>query len=415
MTLLVSGPSGANSTAKFNYIIATNPGPSAPVAGFTASPTNGTAPLLVNFTDASTGTITNRTWDFGDGSASSATSPGHTYSTAGVYTVSLTVNGPGGSDTATLSSLITATNYISTIPTVNILRPGNGMLYPPVTNGTITIVANATSNEGAGISKIEFFADGAKIGEATSNPGTNVFLNPSLGYHVITADAIDALGGTGISAAVSITIGAQDSPLGTWEVTTSGADKGAQFLTFNDDFSANAFGIRLKTHGVEHVSGIWNFDTKRKVTGPFFGQTGGATNWTGTLLGTAKSLKSITGVVPTTSLGVFHWSGRMAKVPPDLSGTWTGLVTIVKTPGTASYLFTPDPGNSGVFNIATNLDPGTILGQLLLTSHGKAYGYLTLNGRLISLSGNFKAAHPSLTLKGTNQTAEKVSVRLSKQ
>ena len=56
-----------------------------------------------------------------------------------------------------------------------------------------------------------------------------------------------------------------------------------------------------------------------------------------------------------------------------------------------------------------------MLGQLLLTSYGRAYGYLTLNGKLISLSGNFKAAHPSLTLKGTDQTAGKVSVRLSKQ
>ena len=38
-----------------------------PVAQFTGSPTNGAAPLVVTFTDTSTGTITNRYWTFGDG------------------------------------------------------------------------------------------------------------------------------------------------------------------------------------------------------------------------------------------------------------------------------------------------------------------------------------------------------------
>ena len=132
---------------------------------------------------------------------------------------------------------------------------------------------------------------GPKSPRRPRTPGTYLYLDPTFGNHIITVDAIDSLGATGTSSAVSITVGAQDSPLGTWEVTTSGADKGAQFLTFQDDYSATAFGIRLKTHGVEHVSGIWNFDTKRKVTGPFFGQTGGTTNWTGTLVGNRQELE----------------------------------------------------------------------------------------------------------------------------
>src|SRR6266478_478347 len=52
-----------------------------PAAMFTASPTNGVRPLTVTFTDSSTGTITNRFWDFGDGSTTNttATSFAHTY------------------------------------------------------------------------------------------------------------------------------------------------------------------------------------------------------------------------------------------------------------------------------------------------------------------------------------------------
>ncbi len=78
-------------------------------AGFAATPTSGTAPLTVSFTDASTGTITSRLWDFGDGTTSTANSPSHTYSNTGSYTVSLVVFSTGGSNTLTRSSYVIVT------------------------------------------------------------------------------------------------------------------------------------------------------------------------------------------------------------------------------------------------------------------------------------------------------------------
>lgn len=71
-----------------------------PVADFTAGPVSGVAPLSVHFTDASTGTITSRSWNFGDGGTSTAQNPSYSYAVAGVYTVTLTVTGPGGVDDA---------------------------------------------------------------------------------------------------------------------------------------------------------------------------------------------------------------------------------------------------------------------------------------------------------------------------
>ncbi|MGI0014074.1 MAG: PKD domain-containing protein, partial [Nitrososphaera sp.] len=67
-----------------------------PVADFTGTPTSGVKPLTVQFADASTGVITSRSWNFGDGQTSSQQNPAHTYANAGTYTVSLTVTGPGG-------------------------------------------------------------------------------------------------------------------------------------------------------------------------------------------------------------------------------------------------------------------------------------------------------------------------------
>jgi PKD repeat protein len=83
--------------------------PAVPVAAFTSAPNSGTAPLNVSFTDLSTGTVTARLWNFGDGATSTLQNPSHVYA-PGTYTVSLTVSGPGGMDTETKPGLIVVAN-----------------------------------------------------------------------------------------------------------------------------------------------------------------------------------------------------------------------------------------------------------------------------------------------------------------
>lgn len=69
-------------------------GYAAPVAMF-----DHTGDPVVTFTDMSTGTPTAWFWDFDDGSFSTLADPVHTFAENGVYTVCLTVTGPGGVDT----------------------------------------------------------------------------------------------------------------------------------------------------------------------------------------------------------------------------------------------------------------------------------------------------------------------------
>jgi len=61
----------------------------------------------VQFLDLSTGTIDSWLWDFGDGGTSTEQHPEYTYPEPGVYTVTLTVDGPSGSDTATKENYVT--------------------------------------------------------------------------------------------------------------------------------------------------------------------------------------------------------------------------------------------------------------------------------------------------------------------
>jgi len=104
--------------------------PPAPVAAFTADVTSGTAPLTVQFTDASTGTPTSWAWDFtNDGTVDSiAPSPSHIYDTAGTYTVNLTVSNAGGSDSEVKTDYI----VVSEVPPLPVLNVNTGIRYASI-------------------------------------------------------------------------------------------------------------------------------------------------------------------------------------------------------------------------------------------------------------------------------------------
>ena len=102
--------------------------PDIPQADFIANETEGLSPLLVAFTDLSTGVITSWEWDFGDGSANmTSQNPEHIFTATAntTYTVILTVSNDAGSSSK------------SSDITVNVISP----VQPPVAGFT----ANQTS------------------------------------------------------------------------------------------------------------------------------------------------------------------------------------------------------------------------------------------------------------------------------
>jgi PKD repeat protein len=137
VTLTVSGLGGTDALTRTNYITTY-----APVsADFTGSPTSGVTPLAVSFTNLSTGDYDACSWTFGDGGTSAACDdPGHTYTAAGVYTVTLTVSGLGGTDALTRTNYITAYTPL-TVDFVGSPRSGGAPLtvqFTSTVTGTVT-------------------------------------------------------------------------------------------------------------------------------------------------------------------------------------------------------------------------------------------------------------------------------------
>ena len=153
--------------------------PAPPTADFTASQTNGNALLPVTFTPTTTGIITGWQWSFGDGTINSGTTstlPAITkwYGSAGTYTVSLTVNGPGGSVTQTKSNLISVTSQMTSSSNTN----SNGLVAAygfDEASGLYVVDASGCGNYGTITGAIR--VSGGHSGSALQFSGTSTSPN----------------------------------------------------------------------------------------------------------------------------------------------------------------------------------------------------------------------------------------------
>ena len=201
---------GSNTTTQPVTVTAAAPNLD-PVASFTVATTD----LAATFTDGSTdsdGTVVAWSWTFGDGGASSAQNPGHTYTGAATYTVSLTVTDDrGGSSTTTLPVSVTA--------------PPNVDPVAAFTSATTGLAASfsdgSTDSDGTVVTWSWAFGDG----------GTSTVQNPAHSYadagtYSVSLTVTDDAGGTA-TATAPVAVTAATPPQGT--VTISGqlsADRG---------------------------------------------------------------------------------------------------------------------------------------------------------------------------------------------
>jgi len=198
--LVVTDDDGATSVT-VRQIVATQPGGNQhPDASFTATPTNGTAPLAVSFNaSASTdpdGSITSYAWNYGDGVTGSGITSSHTYNAAGTYTAMLTVTDNQGA-VGTAVEIITVSGGgggDTSPPVVTITSPSNGATV----SGTVNVAATATDN--VGVTEMILYVNSNQVA-TSSGPSVSYLWDTTTSSNGSTpnirATARDAKGNTG--------------------------------------------------------------------------------------------------------------------------------------------------------------------------------------------------------------------------
>jgi serine protease len=194
----------------------------APTANFTSSSTG----LTVNFTDASSdsdGSIVSRSWNFGDGTTSTATNPSKTYAAAGTYNVQLTVTDNGGLTGSTTKQVtVTASNAA---PTANFSFTTNGL--------TVNFTDASSDSDGSIVSRSWNFGDGTT--STSTNPSKTYAAAGTYTVQLIVTDDDGASNSTSkqvtVSAPTTISMSIGD-------VSISEGASGTRNATFRISLSA---------------------------------------------------------------------------------------------------------------------------------------------------------------------------------
>ena len=197
ITAAVTDGDGGTDSAQITITVNTVP---APNASFTVNPATGTAPLTVTLNSTSTGAITSSVWSFTGGGSGSIIGPSvtHTFPSAGVWTATLHVSGPGGTSTASRPIAVTPP-AVNSAPVVLILAPSNASTFTSV--ATVNFAGTASDAEdGTLTSSIAWTSnrDGL-IGTGGSFSTSSL----SVGTHTIAASVADS---AGMTASTQITI-----------------------------------------------------------------------------------------------------------------------------------------------------------------------------------------------------------------
>jgi len=153
-------------------------------ANFTANTTSGCNPMVVQFTDQSTGNPTSWSWDFGNGNTSSLQHPSATYTTAGSFTVTLTItNSAGSTHTKTMTNYITVHNS----PTVDFVANDTAGCPPHAVQFTSQTTLNAP---GTG----SYYWNTGTGGTLTGQNPSFTYSNP--GYYNVTHVVVNGAGCT---------------------------------------------------------------------------------------------------------------------------------------------------------------------------------------------------------------------------
>ena len=264
VTLNVTDNRGAVGTAT-SQVVVSRPPNQPPTAQLAATPSSGTAPLLVQLSSAGSsdpeGAIASYSWNFGNGQTGTGPNPSVIYSTPGTYVVTLTVtDGDGATNARSTTVTVTAPNQ-APVPVI-VATPTSGAAPLLVTvNG-----ASSTDPDGSIVSYAWNFGNG----QTSSSPTASTTYTSQGSYTIRLTVTDDA--GVSRSVTRSIIVGAANqrpnamfsaiptsgpAPLLVSVDATGSNDPDGQIASYAWNFGNGATGTGLRTQTTYTTPGIY--------------------------------------------------------------------------------------------------------------------------------------------------------------
>ncbi|MBJ6727573.1 DUF4082 domain-containing protein [Geomesophilobacter sediminis] len=242
---------------------------------------------------------------------------------AGTYTLTAKAYDAAG-NVGTSSAVSVSVVKDTTAPTVSLSAPASGATL----TGTTTLSATASDN--IGVTKVEFYANGALLGATNVAPysyswNTSTVAN---GSYTLTAKAYDAAGNVGTSNSISVTT--SNSTVTTPPPTTgstytiwpssavpkqadSGADSSVELgVKFKADTNGTISGIRFykaSTNTGTHTGTLWSATGTKLATATFSGET--ASGWQQVNFSTPVAVTAGTVYVASYHCPAGHYAGDL--------------------------------------------------------------------------------------------------------
>jgi PKD repeat protein len=203
VTQTASNSAGSSTATRSGYITTTL---AAPVASFSSNITTGTVPLYVQFNDTSGNAPTTWYWYFGDGNTSAVQNPVYAYTSAGVYTVVLTVSNTIGTNSTSMAKYINVSSIASPV----------AAFTSDATMGTIPLTVRFTdTSTNSPTSWAWNFGDG--YASTDENPS---HIYTSAGSFTVIMTATNSGGSRTITSSNYVTVSANPTETGTPLPTT---------------------------------------------------------------------------------------------------------------------------------------------------------------------------------------------------
>ena len=220
----------------------------------------------------------------------------------------------------------------------------------------------------------------------------------------------------------AISRGAALSPVGTWEVSIVGSDRGTSIMTFSNDLTVTGCGITRDQFGFFALAGTWSLDAHGGVIVSYVLSTNsvgsGGASFTARLLHSGR----FRGKGHSSHGNLLLFKGEQPSSLPGLTGSWTAVVKRRTKTLHETYTITASTNFPAVFDVTGGglSDTGsfTLSGTIIAmrnntlnASIDRTFGVDTQHS---SLAGRVNAKDFEIQLKGFDDTGAYLRIKALK-